>query len=146
MSAAFIFCFKIKVNKLKCGANTNYTTAKAKNVGIVVESGIFCRKMLTASSSTNTLYLVCRKVIKWYIPVSFIATVFVCYLIAGGFDVTFALQHILAGGVFLGAIFQNDLVWELTDMFNNLMVIPNVIALAALSGIVVKATQSAKKK
>ena len=51
-------------------------------------------------------YLVIRKVIKWYIPVSFIATVFVCYLIAGGFDVTFALQHILAGGVFLGAIFM----------------------------------------
>jgi electron transport complex protein RnfD len=52
------------------------------------------------------IYLVCRKVIKWYIPVSFIATVFVCYLIAGGFNVTFALQHILAGGVFLGAIFM----------------------------------------
>ncbi len=39
--------------------------------------------------------------------------------------------------VFLGSILQNDLVWSLTDMFNNLMVIPNVIALAALSGIVV---------
>lgn len=52
------------------------------------------------------IYLVCRKIIKWYVPVSFIATVFVCYLIAGGFDVTFALQHILAGGVFLGAIFM----------------------------------------
>ena len=52
------------------------------------------------------IYLVCRKVIKWYVPVSFIATVFVCYLIAGGFDFTFALGHILAGGVFLGAIFM----------------------------------------
>lgn len=52
------------------------------------------------------IYLVCRKVIKWYVPVSFIATVFVCFLIAGGFNFTFALQHILAGGVFLGAIFM----------------------------------------
>lgn len=52
------------------------------------------------------IYLVCRKIIKWYVPATFIATVFVCYLIAGGFDVTFALQHILAGGVFLGAIFM----------------------------------------
>ncbi len=51
-------------------------------------------------------YLVIRKVIKWYIPATFIATVFVCYLIAGGFNFTFALQHILAGGVFLGAIFM----------------------------------------
>jgi AGCS family alanine or glycine:cation symporter len=34
--------------------------------------------------------------------------------------------------VFLGTIFKNNLVWELTDFFNYLMVIPNVIALIAL--------------
>ena len=44
--------------------------------------------------------------------------------------------------VFLGSVFSNDLVWEMTDMFNNLMVIPNVLALAVLSGMVV----SKKKK
>ena len=38
--------------------------------------------------------------------------------------------------VFLGTVAQNDLVWELTDMFNNLMVIPNAIALFALGGMV----------
>ena len=47
--------------------------------------------------------------------------------------------------VFLGALFQNDLVWELTDMFNNLMVIPNAIALWALAGMVVSAVKTAKK-
>jgi len=52
------------------------------------------------------VYLVARKVIKWYVPASFVATVFVCYLIFGGFDVTFALQHVLAGGLLLGAIFM----------------------------------------
>jgi len=52
------------------------------------------------------VYLVVRKVIKWYVPASFVATVFVCYLIFGGFDVTFALQHVLAGGLLLGAIFM----------------------------------------
>ena len=40
--------------------------------------------------------------------------------------------------VFLGSVLQNDLVWELQDMFNQLMVIPNVIGLVALSGWVVK--------
>ena len=44
--------------------------------------------------------------------------------------------------IFLGSIASNDLVWELTDMFNQLMVLPNVIAIVALGGIVVK---SAKK-
>lgn len=40
--------------------------------------------------------------------------------------------------VFLGSVLQNDLVWELQDMFNQLMVLPNAIALFALSGAVVK--------
>ncbi len=35
--------------------------------------------------------------------------------------------------IFTGSILSNDLVWELTDTFNQLMVIPNVIALFALS-------------
>lgn len=39
--------------------------------------------------------------------------------------------------IFLGTIMSNDLVWELSDMFNQLMVIPNAIALFALSRIVI---------
>ena len=39
--------------------------------------------------------------------------------------------------ILLGTMMSNDLVWELTDMFNNLMVIPNVIALFALTKMVV---------
>ena len=34
--------------------------------------------------------------------------------------------------IFLGSVLSNDLVWELTDMFNQLMVIPNAIAMFAL--------------
>mgnify|MGYP004453676887 FL=1 len=40
--------------------------------------------------------------------------------------------------IFLGTLASNDLVWELSDMFNQLMVIPNAIALFALTGVVVK--------
>ena len=39
--------------------------------------------------------------------------------------------------IFLGILASNDLVWELSDMFNQLMVIPNAIALFALTGVVV---------
>ena len=39
--------------------------------------------------------------------------------------------------IFLGSCLSNDLVWELTDMFNQLMVLPNTIALFALSGMVI---------
>ena len=40
--------------------------------------------------------------------------------------------------IFLGTTMSNDLVWELSDMFNNLMVIPNAVALFALTSLVVK--------
>ena len=40
--------------------------------------------------------------------------------------------------IFLGTMMANDLVWELSDMFNNLMVIPNALALFALTSLVVK--------
>ena len=47
--------------------------------------------------------------------------------------------------IFLGSCLSNDLVWELADMFNQLMVIPNAIALVLLSGIVVKAARGGEK-
>ena len=43
--------------------------------------------------------------------------------------------------IFLGSCLSNDLVWELTDMFNQLMVLPNMIALVALSGLVAVAAR-----
>ena len=48
--------------------------------------------------------------------------------------------------IFLGTMMSNDLVWELSDMFNNLMVIPNAIALLALTGMVVKSTHGVGAK
>ena len=45
---------------------------------------------------------------------------------------------IAIGFIFLGSVLKNDLVWELTDFFNYLMVIPNAIALFALSKLVIK--------
>ena len=44
--------------------------------------------------------------------------------------------------ILMGTMMSNDLVWELTDMFNNLMVIPNVIALFALTKMVVGGAES----
>ena len=40
--------------------------------------------------------------------------------------------------IFLGTLASNDLVWELSDLFNQLMVIPNAVALFALTGMVLK--------
>lgn len=54
--------------------------------------------------------------------------------------------YILA--VFAGPFLTVKAVWTIADIFNGLMAFPNMIALFALSGIVVKETKDffAKKK
>lgn len=51
------------------------------------------------------IYLVARQVIRWYVPCTFIGTVFVLSLVFSG-SFTTALYSILSGGLFLGAIFM----------------------------------------
>lgn len=50
------------------------------------------------------VYLLVRGIADWRIPVSFIGTVFVCYLIKDGAEM--ALYQVLAGGLLLGAFFM----------------------------------------
>ncbi len=45
---------------------------------------------------------------------------------------------IAVGCIVLGSFQKVSLVWDLSDMFNGLMVIPNLLALLALSGLVAK--------
>ena len=40
--------------------------------------------------------------------------------------------------IVIGSTMRVDLVWNLSDLFNSLMVIPNVLGLLALSGVVKK--------
>ena len=47
--------------------------------------------------------------------------------------------------IFLGSCLKSDLVWALTDFFNYLMVIPNVIALIALNKLVKDEAQNGKR-
>lgn len=47
--------------------------------------------------------------------------------------------------IILGSTLKVDLVWNMSDMFNGLMVIPNLIGLLALSGLVVKISKDEDK-
>lgn len=62
--------------------------------------GETCKLALLAGG----IYLLVRRIIDWRIPVTFIATVFLCYLIKDGAEV--ALYQIFAGGLMLGAFFM----------------------------------------
>lgn len=50
------------------------------------------------------VYLLVRRIIDWRIPVTFIGTVFLCYLLKDGAEV--ALYQLFAGGLMLGAFFM----------------------------------------
>ena len=68
-------------------------------------------------------------IIGWY----FFAEQNVKYLF--GTRAVLPYQIIVVFFVFLGSLLQVDLVWELADLFNGLMVIPNLIALIGLGKI-----------
>ena len=62
-----------------------------------------------------------------------------------GKKATIVYTVIAIGFIFLGSLFPNDLVWALTDMFNNLMVIPNVLAIVPLASLVIACAKISKK-
>ena len=68
-------------------------------------------------------------IIGWY----FFAEQNVKYLF--GTRAVLPYQIVVVFFVFLGSLLQVDLVWELADLFNGLMVIPNLIALIGLGKI-----------
>jgi AGCS family alanine or glycine:cation symporter len=49
---------------------------------------------------------------------------------------------IVVGFIVLGSSLKVDLVWNISDMFNGLMVLPNLLALLALPGVVVAIAKS----
>ena len=48
--------------------------------------------------------------------------------------------------IFLGTVAKSDLVWELSDLFNQLMVLPNVVGLIGCAALVMSLTKFDKNK
>ncbi len=89
------------------------------------------------------LFFAFSTIISW----NFFGKLNVQYLFGKNEKVGVVLYTVIAiAFIFLGSILQNDLVWELTDFFNYLMVIPNVIALIALSKLVGVVKREKKQK
>ncbi len=89
------------------------------------------------------LFFAFSTIISW----NFFGKINVQYLFKKNVKVATVIYSVIAiAFIFLGSLLKNDLVWELTDFFNYLMVIPNVVALFALSKIVVAAVKDAKKE
>ena len=83
--------------------------------------------------ATCLLFFAFTTIIGWY----FFAEQNVKYLFGGRWVSTYRV--LVLSFIMLGSFLQVTLVWELADLFNGLMVIPNVIALIGLSKVVGKA-------
>lgn len=87
------------------------------------------------------LFFAFTTIISW----NFFGKINVMYLFKNSKVASVIYSIIAVAFIFLGSLLSNDLVWELTDFFNYLMVIPNVLALIALTKIV-KACAFGKKE
>ena len=98
------------------------------NMAQLAFSSVFGSGLGSAFVAICLLFFAFSTIISW----NLFGRINVRYLFGKKSDLAYSVISVIF--VFLGSLLSNDLVWELTDMFNQLMVIPNVIALVALSG------------
>ncbi len=92
--------------------------------------------------ATCLMFFAFTTIIGW----NFFAKINVQYLFKNNKVATSVFSVIAIAFIFLGSCINKvNLVWELADMFNNLMVIPNVLALIPLYSIVVNSSKSNKE-
>ena len=64
-----------------------------------------------------------------------------CAVYLFGEKIILVYKILWVAGVFLGSMMKIGLVWDLADLMNGLMAIPNIIAVLLLSGVIAKETQ-----
>ena len=109
------------------------------NMAQLAFSSVFGTGLGNAFVAICLLFFAFSTIVGW----NFFGRINVRYLFGKKADLPYSVLAIVF--IFLGSLLSNDLVWELTDTFNQLMVIPNVMALIALSGLVVREVKSRKK-
>ena len=138
------------VNWVSSGNIDAYTTAtplsflKAGSNGVssLADSGISISNMLIGNiggciGETSAvliilggLYLIYKGIINYVIPTFYICTVAILMFILGGFNFTFVIYELLAGGLMLGAFFM------LTDYTTSPMTKKGQIIYAVLAGLI----------
>ena len=102
------------------------------NMAQLAFATVFGQSIAGMFIAVSLLFFAFSTILSW----NLFAKINVTYLFGAKAAKVFAFIAIIF--VFMGSCLSNDLVWELADMFNNLMVIPNALALFALSSLVVK--------
>lgn len=118
-------------NALSTGKNGIALTQAAFSLNFNNFGGIFIAICL--------LFFAFSTILSWH----FFGAINVKYLF--GEKATKIYSLIVVCFIILGSLLKVELVWELADLFNGLMVIPNVLALISLSGVVAKIYKKYKK-
>ena len=141
---------KTGINWVSSGNIDAYTTATplsflkggVNGVSALVDSEISIVNMLTGNiggciGETSAiliilggLYLMYKGIINYVIPTFYISTVAILMFILGGFNFTFVIYELLAGGLMLGAFFM------LTDYTTSPMTKKGQIIYAVLAGLI----------
>lgn len=114
----------------ECGAAAASTVFTKTNLAQEAFSISFGKTFGNIFVAICLLFFAFSTIIGWY----FFGKQNVIMLFGKKFVIPYTV--LVLGFVVLGSCLSNDLVWELTDLFNNLMVIPNVMALIPLGGVV----------
>ena len=124
----------------ECGAAAASTVLNKTNLAQTAFGTVFGESFGAMFVAVCLLFFAFSTVLSW----NMFGKINVIYLF--GKKATGVYSVIALVFVFLGTMMSNDLVWELTDAFNYLMVLPNAIALFALTGMVVKSVKEAEAK
>ncbi len=119
------------------GAGAIVSKTNAMQIAVTEGFPSFMSGIGSAFVAICLLFFAFTTIIGW----NFFGKINVQYLFKNNKAVVVIYSVIAIAFIFLGSCLSNDLVWELTDFFNYLMVIPNAIALVALYKVVVKASK-----
>ncbi len=86
------------------------------------------------------LFFAFSTILSW----NFFGKVNVAYLFGKKATAVYSILAVVM--IFLGSCLSNDFVWQLSDLFNQLMVIPNALALLALAPLVIASARGAVRK
>lgn len=109
------------------------------NMAQVAFSSVFGTRMGNIFVAVCLLFFAFSTIISW----NLFGKINVIYLFGAKAVPVYSVLAVIF--IVIGSCLSNDLVWELADMFNQLMVIPNVMALIVLAGAVAESAKGGKK-
>ena len=127
-----------------CGAAAASETITKANLAQTAFGTVFGESLGAAFVAICLLFFAFSTILSW----NMFGKINVVYLFGKKDPKTCTVVYtvIALAFIFLGTLMSNDLVWELTDAFNYLMVLPNALALFALTGMVVKSVKEADSR